>query len=139
MVGQHLKKMFENSGLRPADVSRKTGIPTSRISEIITGKTKNPGVDTLFGIVEALEGDMHFAMTGEGEMFRHGGQEGATGYDSTTLNLVVTAAEEYLQGEGLNMPPAKKAELIVTLYEMFSEEEKQVDKKTVEKLIRLAV
>jgi hypothetical protein len=55
------------------------------------------------------------------------------------MRLTIQAVEEHLQAEGKQLSPAKKAELITTLYEMFSEEEnKQVDKKTVAKLIRLA-
>lgn len=55
------------------------------------------------------------------------------------MRAVIEAVEEHLQAESKQLPPVKKAELITTLYEMFSEEEnKQVDKKTVAKLIRLA-
>jgi len=59
--------------------------------------------------------------------------------DLKTMRAVIEAVEEHLQAEGLQLPPAKKAELITTLYEMFSEEEgRAVDKKTVAKLIKLA-
>ena len=59
--------------------------------------------------------------------------------DLQTMRLMIQAVEEYLQAEGKQLLPAKKAELIITLYEMFSEEEgKKIDKKTVAKLIKLA-
>ena len=59
--------------------------------------------------------------------------------DLQTMRAVIEAVEEHLQNNDQQLAPAKKAELISTLYEMFSEEEdKQVDKKTVAKLIKLA-
>lgn len=77
---------------------------------------------------------LEWLKTGEGEM-----RAQAAALDPETLQAVIEAVEEHLQSNKQQMAPAKKAELIVTLYEMFSEDEnKQIDKKTVAKLIRLA-
>ena len=55
------------------------------------------------------------------------------------MQATIAAVEDHLHNNKGSMAPAKKAELIATLYEMFSEDEsKQVDKKTVAKLIKLA-
>lgn len=78
--------------------------------------------------------------TGEGEM-RPGEATSKTSLsdDLQTMRLTIQAVEEYLQAEGKQLPPAKKSELITTLYEMFIEDEdRKVDKKTVAKLIKLA-
>jgi phage repressor protein C with HTH and peptisase S24 domain len=78
--------------------------------------------------------------TGDGEM-RSGEATSKTSLsdDLQTMRLTIQAVEEHLQAEGKQLPPAKKSELITTLYEMFIEEEdRKVDKKTVAKLIQLA-
>jgi hypothetical protein len=78
--------------------------------------------------------------TGEGEM-KLGVATSKTSLsdDLQTLRLTIQAVEEHLQAEGKQLPPAKKSELITTLYEIFIEEEdRKVDKKTVAKLIKLA-
>ncbi len=143
MIAANLKKLIENSELKPSQISRKTGIPTSRISEIVTGKTKNPGVDTLFRIVDALGGNLNFVVSGKGEMFLAGLERGPKGEktsapDSALLQTVIEAVEEILEEKKLILKANKKAQLIVTLYEMFSEEGKTVDKPTVLRLIKLA-
>ena len=79
-------------------------------------------------------------VTGKGEM-RPGEATGKADFteELQTMRTVVEAVEEHLQAEGKQLPPAQKAELITTLYDMFSEDEnKQVDKKNVAKLIKLA-
>ncbi len=58
--------------------------------------------------------------------------------DSALLQTVIEAVEEILEERELTLRADKKAQLIVTLYEMFAEEGKKVDKPTVLRLIKLA-
>jgi hypothetical protein len=53
------------------------------------------------------------------------------------VRLVIEAVEEGLGNLKRELNPDKKAQLVITLCEMF-EEEKQVDKPTLLRLIRLA-
>jgi transcriptional regulator with XRE-family HTH domain len=59
--------------------------------------------------------------------------------DLDLVKQVIEAVMEHLQQNQLTMPPAKIAELVTVLYEEISEsEEKQVNKGTVARLIKLA-
>jgi len=77
-------------------------------------------------------------LTGEGEMLT------ARAGESTSLNLqlvrdVVSAVAEHLQKEETELDPDTLADLVVTLYEEFSEtEDKKVNKRTVARMIKLA-
>lgn len=64
-----------------------------------------------------------------------GGQAGS--FDKELVRVVIEAVEEGLGELHLELQPDKKAELVIALCEMFQEEE-QVDRKTVLRLIKLA-
>lgn len=51
---ENLSKLLELKGINSVDLAAKSGVPTSRISEIVTGKTKNPQLKTLQKIADAL-------------------------------------------------------------------------------------
>lgn len=57
--------------------------------------------------------------------------------DEQLLEAVIESVEEYLDQVKGRLSPQKKAQLVATLYDMFSEE-KVVDKTTVIRLIKLA-
>ena len=140
--------------LRMNDAMLSLGLNKSKVADLIgysKGQTgwvldgKAPLSDkfvTLF--CHGINISENWLRSGEGQMRPEHSHinETETAYqidDTITLRAVIEAVEEYLQSEKRNLAPAKKAELIIMLYEMFSEEEgKQVDKKTVAKLIRLA-
>ncbi|WP_020675522.1 helix-turn-helix domain-containing protein [Geopsychrobacter electrodiphilus] len=138
-----LKKVVAETGLSQSAFAKKIHVSPSLMTEALKGRSQLSertlhSVEDVFGIkIQWLE-------SGEGPMRTEHSHtnETETAYqidDTVTLRAVIEAVEEYLQGEKRNLAPAKKAELITTLYEMFSEEEgRQVDKKTVAKLIRLA-
>jgi hypothetical protein len=69
-----------------------------------------------------------------------GGREQASqagSLDKELVRVVIEAVEEGLGGLKLELKPDKKAQFAVILCEMF-EEEKQVDKPTLLRLIKLA-
>lgn len=112
-----------------------------------------PGADFLNRILE-LYPDISPAwlLTGEGEMRR--GDTPITGdpgvqyssnkkitpqLDEELLQSVLEAVEEYLDSIDGHLPAAKKAQLVVMLYEMVEEGgEKKVNKTAVIRLVRLA-
>jgi repressor LexA len=54
----NLSKLMELRGISATELSAKADVPTSRISEIVTGKTKNPQMKTLSKIAKALGVDV---------------------------------------------------------------------------------
>ncbi len=58
--------------------------------------------------------------------------------DHQLLTLVIEAVEEGLEEAELEMAPAKKAELVVALYDLYADTGKEVDKAKVLRLIRTA-
>lgn len=50
-----MKSIRESKGISQAELSRMTGIPQSVISDIESGKTKAPRIDTLKAIAAALK------------------------------------------------------------------------------------
>ncbi len=131
-----IRRLIEASGaktqaemLRILGFSGATASTWKKRGEMPEGSLKRASI--------ACNVNLEWLSTGEGEM--RPGEATDKAADLKILRAVIEAVEEQLQGEGKNLGPAKKAELIATLYEMFAEEDnKQVDKKTVARLIRLA-
>lgn len=83
--------------------------------------------------------NVSWILTGEGEMYEEGRvAESASGtLDPDLLRLVIEAIEQGLEELDLELKPVKKADLIVTVYEMYRQG-KEVDRVTLIRLIRLA-
>lgn len=54
MLKENLSKIMELKRISGVDLSKMSGVPQSRISDIVTGRTKNPRVETLKAISLAL-------------------------------------------------------------------------------------
>ena len=63
-LSQKLVQALNLRGMKPADLARESGVSTARISEIVTGKTKNPQLKTLKKLADALEVSVN-ALTGD--------------------------------------------------------------------------
>ncbi len=82
--------------------------------------------------------NLNWLLTGEGDV-RPGGQE-AMPVSAEVLEAVIEAVEVCLDQGEWHLKPAKKAQLIVTLYEMvFASTEKKIEEGMVMQLVRLAV
>ena len=124
---------IEESRDPTAVLAEKLGVSANTLS---MWKTRGVPSDTLVKTSRATGYSLWWLEAGEGEETTC---EIEIAVDLHTMRLTIQAVEEQLQAEGKQLPPAKKAQLIITLYDMFSEEEgKKVDKKTVAKLIKLA-
>ena len=53
-LSEKLQKIMDAKGIQAIDLAKISGVPTSRISEIVTGKTKNPQLKTLMKLSDAL-------------------------------------------------------------------------------------
>jgi len=54
-LADNLKKLMEIKQISPFDLSKISGVPQPRISEIVNSKTLNPQLKTLVKLAEALE------------------------------------------------------------------------------------
>ncbi|ELC8416824.1 helix-turn-helix domain-containing protein [Clostridium perfringens] len=62
MLGKKIKELRLANELTIKDLSKKTGIGQSTISELETGKAKKPRFDTLVKIANVLEVDVNYLL-----------------------------------------------------------------------------
>ena len=62
MLGKKIKELRLANELTIKDLSKKTGIGQSTISELETGKAKKPRIDTLVKIANVLEVDVNYLL-----------------------------------------------------------------------------
>lgn len=55
MKNKNLKNMINKKNISINELSRITHLNDSHLGKIINGKTKNPGIDYMLAIAEALE------------------------------------------------------------------------------------
>lgn len=139
-IGRRIRETRAKAKLSQVDLGEKLGLSGAAISKYENGDA-DAGALSLQKIAELGDVTLDWLIAGvERDQLNgkvHGFESGAA--DAVLWRAVIESVEEHLQGNDQQLAPAKKAELITTLCEMFSEEEdKQVDKKTVAKLIRLA-
>lgn len=53
-LGKKLTKVMESKGMSQADVCRITGFSTAVVSQVFSGKTKDPRLSTILPICAAL-------------------------------------------------------------------------------------
>jgi len=94
-------------------------------------------LEWVFKVAQDYNASTDWLATGEGPMKR--GEAAGQTVDEPLMESIIEAVEDYLaQVKGI-LAPTKKAQLVTTLYVMFSaDEEKKVDKATVIRLVRLA-
>jgi transcriptional regulator with XRE-family HTH domain len=88
-VSENVRKAMDNAGLSAAELSVKSGVPESRLSEIINGKTKNPQMKTLVKLANAMR--VNVAVLTGGEIQQE---------DRTLEEIIdgLEASEEYKMG-----------------------------------------
>ena len=59
MKNENLKNMINRKNISINELSRITHLNDSHLGKIINGKTKNPGIDYLIAIAEALDLNDH--------------------------------------------------------------------------------
>ena len=66
-IGVRIKEAIEKRGISAAELSRRSGVPAGRLSQIVSGKTPNPRSDTISKLSAALLVTEKWLVTGEGE------------------------------------------------------------------------
>jgi transcriptional regulator with XRE-family HTH domain len=124
-------------GLTQGELAEKLGVTGGYISDLEKGK-RSPS-DSLVSLATIeLRLSRNWLLTGEGEMFEEEALKAPAGFlEKELVRVVIEAVEEGLGDLHLELKPDKKAQLVITLCEMF-QEEKQVDIPTILRLIKLA-
>ncbi len=140
-IGARIKQVRTKANLNQVQYGERLGLKGATISKYENGES-DAGAITLAEIAKLGDTTLDWLITGARDDRERSTDTPITTdnqLDFDTLQATIAGVEDHLQNRKGSMAPAKKAELIATLYEMFSEEEsKQVDKKTVAKLIKLA-
>jgi len=138
MIGARIKKLRKQNKLSQQAFASLLTTSSGYISEVEQGKAQ-PGSNFLVSLKRAFPDlDLNWLLTGEGEM-RQSGLE-AMPVDADVLERVIEAVGVCLDQVGGHLKPAKKAQVIVTLYEMvIADTEKKIEEGKVLQLVRLAL
>lgn len=138
MIGARIKEFRKHNKLSQQAVASLLTTSSGYISEVEQGKTQ-PGSNFLVSLKRAFPDlDLNWLLTGEVDV-RTSGRE-AMPVDADVLERVIEAVDVCLVQAEVSLKPTKKAQLIVTLYEMvIADTERIVDKGKVLQLVRLAL
>ena len=53
-ISENIQKALDAKGMTQADLARKTGLSTAVVSQIVSGKTKDPRLSNVITIANAL-------------------------------------------------------------------------------------
>jgi len=68
-LGQRLHDLRLALGLKQKDMAREAGLNSGYLSELISGKRDNPGIDIIIKIAIRFNVNLNYLLLGEGEMF----------------------------------------------------------------------
>jgi transcriptional regulator with XRE-family HTH domain len=150
-IGKRIADKRKEAGLTQTEVADEYGYAQSAISAI-EKEDQRPSLDFLVWFSKKVKSSVQYLVVGE-ESKISAYKDSVFGGDSINkisapyqptpdlelIKQVIESVEEHLQNNQLVMPPAKIAELVAVLYEEISESsDKQVNKGTVSRLIKLA-
>lgn len=58
MVGKTIKRLMDENGLTAQEVADRCGVSISTINRILSGRTPDPGIQTVSSILEAVGGSL---------------------------------------------------------------------------------
>lgn len=140
LFSERLRKSFEGRSIR--GFARECGLSEGVLRSYLRGDTF-PTLDRLWAISAAAGVSVTWLATGESPGSQGGAsliQETPCEYRSLNEQLIGDVIEEVevcLREGGLDLPPKKKRELVLTAYGLFASGGK-VERETVVRLIRLA-
>lgn len=138
-IGERLKRARRSRRQSQQDFAAGIGMPLPSYRDYEGGK-RVPGGEALRRFARAGI-DTHWLLTGEdaaagddAEVREARGEYGHT-LAATRLRDVIAAVETALEETGRRLPPSKKADLIVALYELYTESGKPPDPDVVKRLL----
>lgn len=137
-VGSRIREVRVRAGLSGEEFGERIGVGKGAVSTYEIGESF-PRWETLNRIAAFAGRDFNWLLGGEGTSDVPAAEvSGGRVLDEEVLADVIKGVEEGLADLTLEIPPAKKAELIVLLYEMMIEEEGRKPRKAqIEKILRL--
>jgi len=135
-LGDRLRKAAEIVGSGDA-LAQKAGIPRSTLETYLTGQA-DPKASKLALISKATGVNIHWLVTGVTPMLLSELQpRGAL--DAPLLQAAIEGVEEALRATRREMPPEKKAELVLAVYDLYAGAAAPLDKVRVLHLVKTAV
>lgn len=135
-LSTRIKKAIVDAGKTQRYIATLLNVAETTVSAYTKGVSEPP-TKSLAIIARECGVTLDWLITGEEQAALI--SENQTLTDINLIKLVIEAVMEHLQSNQLTMPPEKIAELIAVLYEEVSEtENKQVNKGTVARMIKLA-
>ncbi|UCH96495.1 MAG: helix-turn-helix transcriptional regulator [Candidatus Aminicenantes bacterium] len=68
-LGQRLQNLLHALGLQQKEMALAAGLNSGYLSDLISGKRKNPGIETILKIANTFNVNLNYLLLGEGEMF----------------------------------------------------------------------
>lgn len=134
MLGDNLKWVRKDKKLSQKAFAEPLGTSSGYISEVEQGK-KTPGADFLKSLSGAYRVSIEWLLTGEGAASLKEGEGAAV--NMGLLGDTISAVEEWLERNQRKLPPEKKAEVVLYLYEEYLDKEEKPETATVERLLKL--
>nr|DAQ36902.1 MAG TPA: helix-turn-helix domain protein [Caudoviricetes sp.] len=130
-ISKRIDEVIKKAGGQTA-ISEKTGIPLKSISNYCLGISP-PKLEPLIQIAKATNVSLDWLATGEGSFNKN-----ADMLDKKELILAIETVEESLNATNRTLKPAKKAELILAIYDLFTSENKPSSAQIISILSKIA-
>ncbi len=130
-ISKRIDEVIKKAGGQTA-ISEKTGIPLKSISNYCLGISP-PKLEPLIQIAKATNVSLDWLATGEGSFNKN-----ADMLDKKELTLAIETVEESLVATNRVLKPAKKAELILAIYDLFTSENKPSSAQIISILSKIA-
>ena len=108
IFGDHLQEYINHKGWKVVEFQRRTKVSQSTLSLILTGKTRNPGLDVFLKIVNNTDVNPNFLITGRGSKTRPEGKL----FDVSTEALTSTEGGEWFSRDQLQEAVAVMSTLL---------------------------
>jgi len=138
LFSKRIKAAKDLVGLNHKEFAARAGLKFSSHNKYVAG-TSAPGAEALFGYLQAGISANYIVGGIEPILVSDIRKETSPGaFDPLLMQEVIEIVEQLLDEHRRVLPPPKKAELLVTLYEMFRESATPVHRATVLRLVNLA-
>lgn len=119
-------------------LAEKTGIPRRTLETYISGAAE-PKAAALARIADAVGVTVDWLLLLDSKGREPSGSYIVGGFDEQLLQEVIETLEEALQAEGLVLPPAKKAKLVILVYRYYqASDDEAIDMSNVIRFIDVA-
>ena len=120
---KNLRTLRKYLGLTQQDLAFSSQEKQGRIRDIEAGKQKIP-VTLAIKMEKIHHVNFKWLLTGEGHMFENenciNSNQTTSNYDTNDLKNVIIEVEKYIKNTDIIIPPEKKADIIIFLYQLYT-------------------